>query len=84
LLPTSDKKGRVAAFEILVGTSGIRNLIRENKSFQVPSMIQTGGSLGMTTMDMSLIRLYKNDKITKETAIQSAVDEMSVRKSVGG
>jgi len=84
LLPTAEGKGRVAAFEIMLGTSGIRNLIRENKTYQILSAIQTGGAVGMTTMDMSLIRLGKAKLISNDAALEHANDQVYVRKGLGG
>jgi len=64
--------GRVAAHEIMVGTPAIRNLIREDKVAQMYSAIQTGGSLGMTTMDQSLKGLVQKGLITPEAAREKA------------
>lgn len=64
--------GRVAVHEILVGTPAIRNLIRESKVAQIFSAIQTGSSVGMTTMDQSLARLVRDGSITRETAREKA------------
>ena len=63
--------GRVAAQEIMIVNPAIRNLIRENKLFQIPSMMQTGQSLGMQTMDAAVIDLAKRGKITRQVAIES-------------
>ncbi len=60
--------GRIAALEILIGTSAVRNLIRENKIHQIPSMLQTGQSFGMQTMDMALTELASRGVVTKEEA----------------
>ncbi|MCH8499374.1 MAG: type IV pilus twitching motility protein PilT [Marinobacter sp.] len=60
--------GRVAAHEIMIGTSAIRNLIREDKVAQMYSAIQTGGSLGMQTLDQCLQRLLQKGLITREAA----------------
>lgn len=68
LVPRADGKGRVAATEILVGTDAILNLIRESKSHQIPSMLQSGGSVGMMTLNASLAGLFKRGLITKEAA----------------
>ena len=62
LLPRSDGKGRVAAHEILVGTPAVRNLIRESKTAQLVSVMQTGQQQGMQTMAQSLERLSSNYK----------------------
>ncbi|EXF92031.1 twitching motility protein PilT [Pseudomonas fluorescens HK44] len=64
--------GRVAAHEIMLGTSAIRNLIREDKIAQMYSSIQTGGSLGMQTLDMSLRDLVNKGLISREHARERA------------
>jgi len=64
--------GRVAALEILIGTTAVRNLIRENKIHQIPSIIQTSQGAGMKTMDQALIDLVHENKITRETAIEKS------------
>src|SRR5206468_1314927 len=57
--------GRIAALEILIGTPAVRNLIRENKIHQIPSSMQTGQSVGMQTLDMSLLELVGKGLVTK-------------------
>ncbi len=69
LIPTVDKKGRVAAFEILVGVHALRNLIREDKTSQIQSVIQVGGAYGMMTLDQSLKELVTSGKITRAAAL---------------
>lgn len=64
--------GRVAAHEILIGTPAIRNLIRESKVAQIYSAIQTGSSVGMTTMDQSLTQLVREGAISRATAREKA------------
>ena len=64
--------GRVAALEIMLGTTAVKNLIRENKIHQIPSIMQTSQKLGMQTMDMALIELVEKNLITKETAIEKS------------
>jgi len=64
--------GRVAAHEIMRGTSAIRNLIREDKVAQMYSAIQTGGSLGMQTMDQCLADLLEKRIISRESAKEKA------------
>ncbi|RXT65152.1 type IV pilus twitching motility protein PilT [Pseudomonas syringae] len=64
--------GRVAAHEIMMGTPAIRNLIREDKVAQMYSSIQTGGSMGMQTLDMCLADLVKKGLITRESARERA------------
>jgi len=60
--------GRVAAFEILIGTPAVRNLIREGKIHQLPSAMQTGQAVGMQTLDMALVELVKKNMVTAEEA----------------
>lgn len=74
LIPKQDGFGRLAALEIMVNTPAIQNLIREGKSHQIESSVQTGGKYGMKTMDMSLAELYRKGLISYESAIASSVD----------
>ena len=67
--------GRVAAYEIMIGTPAIRNLIREAKVPQIYGMIQTGRDAGMVTMDQSLDDLVSRNLVTRETARTLAVDQ---------
>ena len=64
--------GRIAAHEIMLGTSAIRNLIREDKVAQMYSSIQTGGNLGMQTLDMCLKELVSKGLISREHAREKA------------
>jgi twitching motility protein PilT len=64
--------GRIAAHEIMIGTPAIRNLIREDKVAQMYSAIQTGGNLGMQTLDQCLTDLMSKRLISKEAAQQKA------------
>ena len=66
LIKTKDGNSRVAAFEVMVSTSSIRNLIRENKISNIDSMIQMGTKFGMVTMKSSIENLYNNGIISKE------------------
>jgi twitching motility protein PilT len=75
-------RGRVGAFEVMLATPAIRNLIREGKIHQIETSIQTGAALGMHTMDTSLINLYRRGLITKEVAISQAYNIDEVRKSI--
>ena len=74
LIPTADGRGRIAAFEILVGIPAVRNLIRERKTPQIGSVIQTGASHGMIAMDQSLKDLVMRGKITPEQAAARAAN----------
>lgn len=82
LLINKNNNGRVAVFEIMISTPGIKNLIREGKTFQIESMIQTGSKYGMKTMDMSIYELYKNGVISKETAMMYAIDREALEKII--
>ncbi len=75
LIPRADKNGLTLATEILIATPAVRNLIREGKSFQIPSIIQTNGRLGMQTMEASLKSLVNNGLITYEQGIQYAFNK---------
>jgi twitching motility protein PilT len=83
LLKRADGKGRVVAIEILVGTPAIANLIREGKTYQIPSVIQTGRREGMQTMDQAIIDLLKMGKITTEEAFDKCVDRETFQKYLG-
>ncbi len=74
LLPTADGRGRVVACEVLIPTPGVRNLIREGKTHQLDTAMQTGTQHGMTTMDHALALLCERGMITVETARQRSVD----------
>lgn len=74
LLPRIDGKGRIVATEILIGTSAVRAVIREHRTEQLPTMIQTGAQYGMKTMDKSLKELYQSGVISYETATSKAKD----------
>lgn len=74
LLPKVGGKGRVAAFEVMVTTPSIQNLIRENKTFRVQSDIQTGARYGMVTLDTFLVNLYEKGEITYEDLIAKCSD----------
>ncbi len=68
LLKTKDGKGRRAALEIMVGTDAISNLIRENKIYQIPSMIQTGKKDGMQLLDQHILEYLMSGVISAEEA----------------
>jgi twitching motility protein PilT len=81
LLPTADGTSRVPAVEVMVATPAIRNLIREAKIHQIPSMIQTGLREGMQSLDLHLRDLVKTGKITRETAHRWAVEKQAFASS---
>jgi twitching motility protein PilT len=84
LLPTSDGVGRVVACEILMPTPAVRNLIREGKTHQIYSAIQTSGAVGMQTMDAHLAQLVRMNRITRELAEQRATVPEELKRLVGG
>jgi twitching motility protein PilT len=75
LLPRATGKGRIAAFELMVATPSIQNLIRERKTFRIISDIQTGTKYGMVTMDAFLHKLYSQGQITREEMMSKVYDE---------
>jgi twitching motility protein PilT len=83
LLPTADGSGRVAACEVLALTPAVRNLIREGKTHQIHSVLQTGGAKGMLAMDASLAQLVRAGKITRELAEQRSSTPEELRRLMG-
>jgi twitching motility protein PilT len=83
LLPTADGAGRVAACEVLLATPAIRNLIREGKTHQIYSSLQTGGNLGMQTMDAALATLVRSGKITQQLAEARSSTPEELRRLLG-
>jgi twitching motility protein PilT len=80
LLKAKDGKSRMAAWEILVGTSAIGNLIRENKIHQIPSIIQTGKKDGMQLLDQHIMEFLMSGKITPEEAYMRANNKQAFRE----
>lgn len=74
LIPKADGTGRVAAFEVLHANHAVRNLIREGKSHQLMTVMQTNRKQGMIAMDEAIMQLYREQKIGRELAIQFAQD----------
>lgn len=82
LIPKADGKGRVACLEILVVTPAVRNLIREGKNYQIPSVMQTSRRAGMQTMDDALYDLFMRREISEESLLQFAVDPVAMSKRI--
>ncbi len=80
LIPTADGKGRVAAFEVMLTNSAVRNNIREGKTFQIPSVMLMNSKLGMKQMDDAILELYQSGKISYDAALQFAQDKMALSK----
>ncbi len=74
LIPRVDGQGRAPALEILVNNKAIGNLIRENKTFQIGSMLQTGASQGMCLLDQSLMELVQGGTVAREEAVKHCED----------
>ncbi len=81
LLPRADGTGRALACEVMKVTPAIRNLLREGRTPQIANAAATSADLGSVTMDNALIRLFKEKRITAETARQAARDPEYVRKN---
>jgi twitching motility protein PilT len=84
LVPLINNSGRAVALEVMVANDAIKNLIRENKTYQIPSTIQTSTNQGMKTMNKSLAELYIRGYITKETAFERATDKNELKNLLGG
>jgi twitching motility protein PilT len=84
LVPTADGAGRQVAAEILVPTPAVRNLIRESKTHQIYSVLQTGASHGMQTMDAALAQLVRAGKINRQLAESRAHAPEEFRRLIGG
>ena len=79
LLRRSDRSGRIPALEIMLGTTPVRNMIRESKTFQLPNVLQTSRNVGMQTLDDDLERLMLNNIISPELALLYASDKQRLQ-----
>jgi len=86
LIPRKGKPGRVAAFEVMLATPAIRNLIRDGKTHQIPTDIQTGQQFGMQSLDGHLLKLVEQGEIEYEDALakSSNVNEFQHRAATHG
>lgn len=80
LIPTADGRGRVVAVELLIANDAIRNLIREGKTQQIPSMLQTGIRNGMIPMDYSIAQLLKRNIINVQAAFAHCADPEMIKR----
>ena len=80
LLKRIDTKGRVAALEILICTPAVRNLVREGKTYQIPSVMQTGKKYGMQSLDDALLELLQRKKISSEDAYTNCYEKQKFIK----
>ena len=83
LLPNIDENNRCAALEIMINNEATANMIREGKTYQINSVIQTSANCGMQTMDMALAKLVLSKNISIETAIQYCNDEDNLKRLIG-
>ena len=82
LLPHMSGRGRVLATEVMIVTPGIRNLIREGKSFQITNQITTSADMGNHLMDTSLLQLHRQHKISAEVMNRSARDKEYIQRAL--
>jgi len=82
LLPRIEGQGRVAAFEILVATPAVRNLIRQGKSHELPNVMHLSSKDGMQTLDQSLAKLVKNQQVSSEVAMLKSSNPAQLMKLI--
>ena len=82
LMPRADKSGRIVALEVMLATPAIRNLIREGKTHQIQTIIQTNSGMGMKTMDSWIAGLYRHGAIDMDTAIKYAIDIDEIKRDL--
>lgn len=83
LIPRIDVPGRIAAYEILLVTDAVSNMIRENKAYQIENVLQTNTSMGMRSMDMDLANLYIRKMISREDAYERAINKAAISRILG-
>jgi len=83
LVPTEDGNGRVAAIEVMLANSAVRNLIREGKVFQIPNTIRMNTQHGMELLDQALVRLWKSHVISNEAVWEFCNDRDEITKLTG-
>ena len=83
LISTIDGARRVAALEVMVSNPAIRNLIRENKTYQIQNIISTGSKQGMKSMDQELINLYRQGLISRDSVLSRCTDYEYTSKLIG-
>lgn len=82
LLPHISGSGRILACEILINTPGVMNLIRENKTEQIPMLMQTGSKFGMQTMNQHLLELVMRRRISQQIALEHSFDPNELQKTL--
>jgi len=84
LLPTIDGRGRVPAVEVMMASPAVRNLIREGKTHQLPSVMETSQRLGMQTLDQALLDLYRRGLVALDQIMSLAMNPEHLQSLVGG
>ena len=84
LIPTIDGRRRVAALEVMIANPAIRNLIRDNKTYQIPNIIHTGSKVGMQSMDQELVNLYRQGLISRDSVLSRCTDFDYTSRLLGG
>lgn len=79
LFKRRDTKGRCAALEILIATPAVRNLIRDGKTFQIPTVLQTGKKFGMQSLDDAILDHLEKGRINPEDAYLHCLDKVRFR-----
>lgn len=82
LLPRFDVRGRVATYEVLIANPAVKNLVREDKNYQIPGIIAGSRKEGMQSMDDAILEAYMHSQITMDTAISYAQDSERMRQKV--
>jgi twitching motility protein PilT len=83
LVPKADNSGRVAAVEVMLANSAVRNLIREGKTYQLPNTIRMHSQIGMELLDQALARLYRQGIISRESLFDFCEDQDEIAKLIG-
>ncbi|MFC1988202.1 type IV pilus twitching motility protein PilT, partial [Chloroflexota bacterium] len=83
LVPTVDGTGRVAAVEVMLANPAVRNLIREGKTYQLPNVIRTHVGVGMQLLDQALVKLYRDEVISRESLFHFCNDWDEIERLVG-
>lgn len=84
LLPRAAGRGRIAAFEILIATPAVRNLIRTNKTYELPSVIQLSAKDSMQSLNHALAYLVKDRTVTTEEAMMKSSDPEQLKRLIAG
>jgi twitching motility protein PilT len=83
LVPKADGSGRVAAIEVMLANSAVKNIIRDGKTYQLPNTIRMSSQQGMELLDQALVRLYRSGVITKEKVFETCNDRDEITRLTG-